>query len=153
MDVLVFELDQRRCGLPLGGVREVLRAVRVMPLPSAPEVIEGVIDLRGEIVPVLDVRARFGLPRRPLEPSDHLVVTRVRQRVVVLRVDRALDLKRVRDEDVAAVADITPAAPRVAGVARLPDGLIVIHDLPAFLSEAESATLDVAMASRSEEGA
>jgi purine-binding chemotaxis protein CheW len=153
VDVLVFELDGHRCGLPLGEVREVLRAARLLPLPSAPAVVEGVIDLRGEIMPVLDVRARFGLSRRPLDVSDHLVVARARERAVVLRVDRALELRQIPVEDVTDVRDVTPAAAHVAGVARLPDGLIVIHDLHAFLTEAESARLDAAMAARNKEGA
>src|SRR5436309_14010618 len=71
-EVLIFEVGSQRYGLPAAGVRELVRAVTVTPLPRAPAIVEGVIDLRGTIVPVLDIRARFRLPAKPPEPPHHL---------------------------------------------------------------------------------
>lgn len=136
LEVLVFEMGGQRYGLPAGDVRELLRAVALTPVPGAPATVEGAINLRGNAVPVLDLRPRFRLPPKPLEPSDHLIVARTGQTLAALRVDRALDLVRI---DRAAVGD-EAAAPGVAYVARAdgcPRGLVLIRDLQALLAAGE----------------
>ncbi len=120
-----------------------MRAVAITPLPDAPALVEGVVNVRGRILPVLDVRARFRLPARPLDPSDHFIVASAGARGVILRVDRATHLAFV-DEDAARPAG-DPGATYGAGVALLDDGTLLVHDVGAFLSEAESLGLDAAM--------
>ena len=61
VEALLFELAAQRFAVALGDVIEVVRAVAIRRLPSAPAITLGIIDVRGEIIPVLDVRARFGL--------------------------------------------------------------------------------------------
>jgi purine-binding chemotaxis protein CheW len=142
LEVLVFELADRRYGLPAADVRELVRAVAVRPLPGAPPAVEGVINVRGRVVPVLDVRARLRLPAKPLEPSDHLIIARAGERLVALRVDRATDLVRVDAGDVEEVRDLVPGLESVGWVARLPDDVLLVHDLGTFLSQVDSARLD-----------
>jgi purine-binding chemotaxis protein CheW len=157
--LLTFELEGQRCALMASEVLEVQRVVAMARLPRCPEIVEGVIDLRGKLVPVLDVRSRLGLPPSPLALSDHLVVARVPRtgggasphpsgpRVVAIRVDRALDLLPVPREK---IEDPRPVAGGVqtAGVAKLADGLVLIHDLRTFLSLDEEQQLDQAFAER-----
>jgi purine-binding chemotaxis protein CheW len=144
-DILLFALGGQRYGLWARDVRELLRAVAIVPLPRAPRVVEGVINLRGRVVPVLDLRARFGLPGKQLETSDHLIVAAVGARLVAIRADQALDLLPV-ELDRAQLEDLKASgAEYLAGVARLPDGLALIHDLEAFLSAGESIALDDAL--------
>jgi purine-binding chemotaxis protein CheW len=126
-------------------VRELVRAVAITPLPHAPSVIEGVVDVRGCVLPVLDVRARFGLPARPLDPSDHFIVASAGPRGVILRVDRATHLALVDEASVQTPQTLGPSAIYVAGVAKLEGGLVLIHDLTTFLSAAEAASLDEAL--------
>ncbi len=76
--VLVFELDELQCALDSASVVEALRAVALRPMPGQPDFIAGVFDLRGSIVPVLDLRARFGRPKRPLIASDTFIVVTIR---------------------------------------------------------------------------
>ena len=145
VDVLTFEVDRHRYALPVADVHEVVRAVAVVPLPKAPPVVQGIINLRGQVVPVLDLRTRFGLPARPLHLDDHLVVVRAGTRLVVLRADRALGLTRVDDHQIEPMTSVVPRAEYVAGLAKLPDGIVLISDPRAFLSEAESARLSEAL--------
>jgi purine-binding chemotaxis protein CheW len=133
-EVLIFEVGGRRFGLLAAEVRELVRAVTIVPLPMAPTTVEGVINLRGRVVPVLDLRPRLGLPARAVEPSDHLIIARAGERTVALRVDRALELAR----------------PEVAGggaaaVAKLDDGLAPIIDTANLLSPADSDALGAAL--------
>jgi purine-binding chemotaxis protein CheW len=145
MNVLVFEVSGQRYALPSSDVWEVLRAAAVVPLPRAPAVVEGVINLRGRLVPVLDLRTRFRLAAKPVEPTDHFVVAQAGDRAVALRVDRATDLAPLGEADVEDAKGVVPGAEYVAWVARHPDGLVLIHDLRTFLSRAESAALAEAL--------
>jgi purine-binding chemotaxis protein CheW len=105
-------------------------------------VVEGVINLRGTIVPVLDIRARFGLAPKAIEISDHLVIARAQNRVVAIRVDRVINLMTFAAGDIEDLSDAVPNSDYLAGVAKLPDGMVLIHDLARFLSEAEAAALN-----------
>jgi purine-binding chemotaxis protein CheW len=145
LDVLAFRLAGQRYGVPARDVREVVRATAVVALPKAPPAIEGVIDLRGVLVPVLDVRARFRLPPRAAAPSDHVVVAAAGPRLVAMRADDADGLVRLAPGDIEDPAAAVPAVGYVAGVARLPDGLLLIHDVAEFLSDAEAADVDAAL--------
>jgi purine-binding chemotaxis protein CheW len=144
-EVLVFEVGGQRYALPTADVLELVRAVAITPLPNAPAVIEGIVNVRGRIVPVLDLRARFRLPAKPLDPSDHFIVAAAGSRGVILRVDRATHLALVDDSSVQQPETLGVGAIYVAGVARLDDGMVLIHDLTTFLSAAESESLDDAL--------
>jgi purine-binding chemotaxis protein CheW len=150
--VLLFDIGGRRYGLFSAAVDEIVRAVPPVPLPGAPAVVEGVIDVRGSLRPVFDVRGRLGLPAKPLEPSDHLILARAGARPVAIRADRAAELAEVAETDIADAKRIVAGAERIAGIARLSDGLVLIYDLAAFLSEAEAAALDCALREKKEAG-
>ncbi|HWO89332.1 MAG TPA: chemotaxis protein CheW [Gemmatimonadales bacterium] len=143
--LLVFALGPHRFALPAASVREIVRAVAISALPGAPEVVEGVVNYRGRIVPVADPRCRFGLDRVPLQPDQHFVVAVAGSRWVALRVDRALELRQVLMDTVEWNPGSIAPSRYVAGVARLPDGLLVIHDLEQFLSLDEAARVDRAI--------
>lgn len=147
--VLTFDLGGERCALPARDVREVVRAARPARLPKAPAIVEGVLNVRGELVPLLDARRRFGLAPRPMSPVDHIVVATAGGRVVAFTVERALDVVPIAAEDIRDVADVAIGAEHVAGIARLPDGLLVIYDLDAFLSADEALELDRSLADAS----
>jgi purine-binding chemotaxis protein CheW len=140
-ELLTFEIAGARFGIPLAAVREIIRAVAFARLPKAPRVVEGVINLRGSVVPVLDIRARFRLPSKAIETSDHFIVAQAYDRVVAIHVDRAIDLLRLEQSEIENMTAVAPTSEYIAGVAKLPDGLVLIHDLTTFLSEAEAEAL------------
>ena len=152
LQVVVVEVEGRRCGLLARDVHEVVAAVRPSPLPGAPSEVEGLVNLRGTTVPVLDLRVRFGLPGRPVRPSDRMVVVEAAGRRLALRVDRVVDLASVAAADVDVEAHPLTGSGLTAGVARLPDGLLVICDLDAFLSADDVVALDLALAARDARG-
>jgi purine-binding chemotaxis protein CheW len=143
--VVTFELNGTRFGIRADAVREVYPSVTITALPRAPASIEGVVDVHGTIAPVYDLRSRLGLPVRPQGPDDHLIIAQADGRLVVIRVDRAIDLVQVPAAELEAAALPDPGGANVAGVARLGDGLVVICDLTAFLSPAESNQLAAAL--------
>lgn len=145
VEILLFEVGGQRYALRSSVVRELVRAVTIVSLPAAPAIIEGIIDVRGTVVPVLDLRARFGLPRSAAAHCDHLILAMAGPRLVALRVDRALDLTRLDATEVEDARGIAHTTQYVSGVARMPDGLVLIHDLRTFLSPSEAVRLDEAL--------
>ncbi|MBI2805980.1 MAG: purine-binding chemotaxis protein CheW [Planctomycetes bacterium] len=140
LDILVFSLDGQRHGVPVAEVQELLPALAIMPVPNAGFLergFEGVINLRGGIVPVLSLRRRFGMPVKGVALTDHFIVLRLHDRLTAVHVDQALELARL---DPAAIADVDTVDAREAGarVAKVGDGLILLHraqDLLALASQ------------------
>ncbi len=143
--IVVFSLDEQRYGLSLRATERVLAAVEVTPLPKAPAIVQGVFNLQGRIIPVMNVRRRFGLTERPITPEDQFVVARAGGRSVALVVDATDGVVETPANAVVPPATILPELPYVHGVFRLADGLVLIHDLNSFLALDEAATLDVAL--------
>lgn len=144
LTALVVEVAERRLGLPAEAVVEILPVVEHAPLPHAPAAIEGIVDVRGEVLPVLALRTRLGLPHRPPRLSDHLVLVRIGSRAVGVRVDRAVDLVDVTAEELRGGTPL-PGGDTLLGLAALPEGLLLIHDPDAFLSHSEAADLERAL--------
>jgi len=142
---MLFSLDDTLFAVTARDVREVVFAARITPLPGAPDVVEGVLNVRGTLAPAFDLRKRFGLPARPLDPDEHIVVAMAGGRLVVFRTDRVRDFARIPDEAIDRTADLVEGAAHVAGVGRTSDGLVLIHDLTAFLSSSEVIALDDAL--------
>jgi purine-binding chemotaxis protein CheW len=151
MRLLRFSLDDHRYGIASDAVVEIVRAVAITPLPGASSVIEGVIDVRGTIVPVFDLRARFGLPTRAVIPDDRFILARTPSRIAALHVDHVDELVDVDDRSAESLHTQVLTAQHVSGAATLPDGLVLIHDVATFLSGAESDALDVALARKASE--
>jgi purine-binding chemotaxis protein CheW len=146
--VLVFELDQRHYGLHLSRVDRVVRAVQVTPLPQSPEVVWGVIDVHGQVVPVFSLRKRFGFRERPIQATDQFILARTLRRDVALVADVASGVFELPAGDVIDSAQILPDLKQIEGVIQLADGMVLIHNLDRFLSVDEERALEHAMPAR-----
>jgi purine-binding chemotaxis protein CheW len=147
VEILNFEIETRRYALPLREVREVVRAVAITPLPGSPAAVEGVIDVRGALVPVMDLRWREQLPARAVHPREYLILVNAAGGTVAFRVDGVRQPAEIADHLIQDVRAIAPAADHIAGVAHLPDGLVLIYDLNRFLSPEEGRMLAGALSS------
>lgn len=142
-DLVLFTLDGSQFGLNSTAVQEVVRAVAIAAVPTVTPLLEGVVNVRGRIVPVLDLRHRLDLPPQGIDPSQFLIIATAGPRVIALRVDRVLDLTTVAESDIDPATTV-PGTRFVEGIVRLKDGLIVIQDLGAFLSLDEGDRFDEA---------
>jgi purine-binding chemotaxis protein CheW len=144
-EALLFELVEQRFALALSDVIELTRACAVQSLPQAPEVVMGALNLRGQVVPVLDLRRRLGLPEKALDPSDCFIFARVSDRSVALRVDRLLGIEELTVTPLSEASNLPERLAYVSGVAAVADGVVFIYDLEQFLSGAEVVALDQAL--------
>ena len=143
--IVVFTLDEPRFALPLSAVERVVRAIEITPLPKAPEIVLGVINAQGRIIPVMDVRARFRLPTRAVDCADRFILARTSRRSVALVADDVVGIHELADGEFVSAAPALPFAGYLHGVAQLDDTLTLIYDLEQFLSLDEEYGLDAAL--------
>jgi len=143
--LVVFSLDNQRYALDLVRVERCLRVVAITPLPAAPAVVLGVVDLGGTVVPVIDVRQRFNLPPREVRLSDQLLVATTGKRTVALLVDDTQGVIEASPESCAPAVGIVLGLELVDGAVKLEDGLVLIHDLARLLSLDEELAIGRAL--------
>ena len=143
--LVVFTLDDQRYALHLSAVERVVSAVAITPLPKVPDIILGVVNVHGRIVPVADIRRRFGLPAREMSLRDQFVIAHTVRRPVILVVDRVEGIVTYSPADVIRADSILSPIRHIEGVLKLKDGMALIHDLDGFLSLEEERSLDEAM--------
>jgi purine-binding chemotaxis protein CheW len=140
--LLIFTLDEQSYALRLAAVERVVRAAAITPLPQAPQIVLGVLDLQGQVIPVIDLRRRFGLPTRDLRTSDQFVVARAGELTVALVVDGTRDVLDAGAEVMVAPDQVLSAGlDFLEGVTRTADGLVLIHDLASLLFPEEQTLL------------
>jgi len=148
--LVVFSLDGQRYALPLDQVQRSIRVVAVTPLPEAPPIVLGIIDLGGVVIPAIDVRKRFSHPPRDVRLSDHLVIATTGKRTVALLVDETNGVIEATPVSVAPAGGILTGLELIDGVIKLEDGLILIHNLERLLSLEEEMAIDRAISARDE---
>lgn len=140
--LVVFNLDAYGFALSLAAVDRVIHAIAVRPLSKAPEIVLGVINLQGRILPVIDLRKRFNLPGRELLLSDQFIIARTSTKTIALVVDEVIDVVERSERDVIEANEIFPGIGSMEGVFKLGDEMIFIHDLNKCLSVEEETVLN-----------
>ena len=143
--LLVFTLDEQRYALHLSAVERVVRVIEITPLPKAPEIVLGVINIHGRIIPVVDTRKRFRLRECEIGLSDQLIIANTDTRPVALIVDSVTGVTEQSKDRIVQAEKILPGMEYVEGVLKLDDGMVLIHDLDGFLSLKEEKALERAM--------
>jgi len=151
--LLMFFVGERRLALPLDAVERVVRAVEVTPLPEAPATVVGLINVQGRLVPVLDLRPRFGLPPRAIEPDDHFVLARGAGRTVALWADAVAGVEACSESELVAADSVLPGSELIEGVFKRPDGLVLVCNPQQIVPLAERKRLEGALHSAAETGA
>ena len=143
--LVVFTLDEQRYALYLAAVERIVRVVEITPLPKSPEVVLGVVNVHGQIIPVVNIGKRFRLPEREIALSNQLIIASTSRRAVALLVDEVSGVVEISEREMIEAGKILPDMDYVEGIVKLEDGLILIHDLNTFLSIEEEKALDDAM--------
>jgi purine-binding chemotaxis protein CheW len=147
LKMVVFEVGGERMGLHLSAVIRVIPAVEITPLPKAPEVVLGVVNIQGCVVPVFNMHRRFHLPEREVGLDDHIILAQTVHGEVALLVEEVAGVVECAAAEVVESQRILPHLEYVEGVVKREDGLIFIHDLEKFLSLEEELSLEEALRS------
>jgi purine-binding chemotaxis protein CheW len=131
LHLVTFVLDREEYGIPVVQVREVIRVSEITRVPQAPAHVRGVTNLRGRILPVVEIRTRLGLEPGVVSPRSRIVVVEVHDRVIGLLVDAVLQVAKVPLDTVAPPPEevLSPQADYISGVARWSSRLIILLEL------------------------
>jgi purine-binding chemotaxis protein CheW len=143
-EVLVFVIGKEEYGVDILKVQEIRGYEKVTAIPSAPEFLKGVVNLRGTIVPVIDMRIKFRLPEPRYDSFTVVVILRLASRVIGIVVDGVSDVMLLAANDVkdpprlGSVVDSS----YLTGVATLKDRMVLLLDIEKFLSTGDLDLLD-----------
>ena len=138
MQIVAFRCSDVSFGVPIHRVREIVTVPQITPVPECPTFVRGIINLRGRILPVLDLGQRLGLPEGPRDGSGRiLIVEQDPQHLLGMLVDQASEVLRVPDEGLAPPPELAAhgAGGAVTSVARLDERLVLLLDLDRVLTQ------------------
>ncbi len=136
---VTFRLDKEKYCIDVMLVQEVLRVSEITPVPGAPGYVLGIINLRGNVVTVVDTRKRFGLMPRPIDDSSRIVIIEVNGNVVGMLVDSVADVVDLRKSEIEATPNVgtEESSKYIQGVASRDNELLIVVELNKFLSDEE----------------
>lgn len=143
--VIVFSLSDEEYGVEVGQVRTIERMMPMTRVPKTPPFVKGVINLRGVVVPVIDLRARFSLPEIEYTDNTRIIIVMVNDMEVGLIVDQASDVIDVNLEQIEDPPEVVGGikAKYLRGVAKLEDErLLILLNLPEVLNRDEIIQLE-----------
>ncbi len=141
--LVLFRIEGQRYALRLEAVERVIRAVAVTPVADAPADILGLVNVHGTVIPILDIRGVFDVPRRAMAPTDLLIIAGAGQRKVAIPVEEVSGVAEPAPGAAVPPGDILPGLGAfIEGAVTLEDGLVLIYDLERFLRENGSFLFD-----------
>ncbi len=146
IQVVSFKLGSEEYGVDIAQVQEINRMVAVTHVPRAPQFMEGVINLRGQLIPIIDLRARFGMPRAEHTKNTRIVVTEIGAKRVGMVVDSVSEVLRLPVDQIEDAPEMLTGVDTeyIRGVGKIEDRLIILLDLARIISGSEKRELDAA---------
>jgi purine-binding chemotaxis protein CheW len=144
IQLVSFNIGEEEFGVDILKVQEINRMSEVTKVPNAPDYVEGVINLRGKVIPIIDLRMRIGMPQKDSDKDTRIVVVELDSKVVGFVVDSVNEVLRINK-------NITePPPPMVAGIdseyitaiGKLDDRLLILLDLERILSSTERKEIE-----------
>jgi purine-binding chemotaxis protein CheW len=141
--VVVFELGREAYGVDIARVHEIIRMQTITAVPRAPQFVEGVINLRGKVIPVVDLRRRLGQTAGAPTRATRIVVVEIGAHTVGMIVDAVSEVLRVPAGAVEPPSSLvtTVDSEYLRGIAKLDDRLIILLDLDKVLTRSEQGAI------------
>jgi purine-binding chemotaxis protein CheW len=141
--LVVFELAKEFYGVDIGAVNTIIRMQEITQIPRTPDFVEGVINLRGSIVPVIDLRKRFGLPVGETTKASRIVVVEAAGQMIGMVVDAVAETLRLSSDAIEPPSPVVASldAEYLRGVGKQDDRLVILLDLDKVLSSKEVEAL------------
>lgn len=140
--IVLFSLGEPRYALYLSVVEKVVLAVEIIPLPKAPDIIFGVVNYHGNVIPVIDIRKRFRLPYREITLDDQFIIAKTSKRLVILVVDSVSGVYELDKYQIVDTAEEFPFTTYLSGITKIDTNIVLINDLEKFLSLDEERKLE-----------
>jgi purine-binding chemotaxis protein CheW len=143
LQLVTFSIGEEEFGVEILKVQEIICTMEITKVPRAPEFVEGVINLRGKVIPIIDLRRRFGLDSKKHDKHTRIIVIEINNMIVGFIVDSVSEVLRIP------AGTVEPPPPVVAGmesdyisgVGKLQDRLLILLDLDRLLSHEDMSAL------------
>jgi purine-binding chemotaxis protein CheW len=141
--IVVFELGSELYGVNIAAVESIIKMQAITKLPHSPVFVEGVTNLRGKVLPVIDLRRRFGMPPQEMDKNSRIIVVNVNSTEVGMIVDGVSEVLTVPAQAVEPAPSIATTVNSIfiTGIAKLDDRLVILLDLDRVLSVQEQEAL------------
>ena len=145
IQLVTFRLKDETYGINVMQVQEVLRVAEIAPVPGAPHYVLGIINLRGNVVTVIDTRTRFGLPQAEIDDLSRIIVIESEAQVVGILVDSVAEVADLHASEIDSAPNIgnEESSRYIQGVASRDNNLLIVVDLNKLLSEQEWAEMSM----------
>ena len=143
--LVVFKIDKEEFGVDISQVREIVKLLEITYMPKAPVFIEGVVNLRGQIVAVIDLAKRLGISARQRGENTRIIVIEIKENIVGMIVDSVSEVLRISSENIEEVPGLIDSeVPEhyIRGVGKLKDRLLVLLDLNRVLTHEEVSRVE-----------
>ncbi|RUO29919.1 chemotaxis protein CheW [Aliidiomarina sedimenti] len=136
---VTFRLEEETYGINVMQVQEVLRYSEIAPVPGAPDYVLGIINLRGNVVTVIDTRTRFGLPTHEVTENSRVVIIEAEQQVIGILVDSVAEVVYLRTSEIDSAPNVgtEESAKFIQGVSNRDGELLILVDLNKLLTDEE----------------
>ncbi|GAA0670359.1 MULTISPECIES: chemotaxis protein CheW [Rheinheimera] len=136
---VTFKLQEETYGINVMQVQEVLRYTDIAPVPGAPDYVMGIINLRGNVVTVIDTRARFGLPPSEVTDNSRIVIIESERQVIGIMVDSVAEVVYLKQSEIDTAPNVgtDESAKFIQGVSNRDGELLILVDLNKLLSDDE----------------
>ncbi|WP_221074119.1 chemotaxis protein CheW [Agarivorans aestuarii] len=136
---VTFQLESETYGINVMQVQEVLRYTEIAPVPGAPNYVLGIINLRGNVVTVIDTRSRFGLPSSDITENSRIVIIEAESQVIGILVDSVAEVVYLRSSEIDMAPNVgtEESAKFIQGVSNRDGQLLILVDLNKLLSDEE----------------
>jgi purine-binding chemotaxis protein CheW len=144
LQLVSFNIGSEEFGVDILKVQEINRMVEITKVPQAPHFVEGVINLRGKVIPIIDLRKRFGLEVKEYDKDTRIVVVDINGTIMGMIVDAVSEVLRLPSNAIEPPPEIVTGvnAAYIKGVARLDDRLLIFLDLSKVIDATELATIE-----------
>jgi purine-binding chemotaxis protein CheW len=146
LQVVGFRIGDETFGVRIGSVREIVRVPEITTVPNAQDTIEGVINLRGKIIPVIDLRKRFGQTQIVTDKKNRILVVELDGKLVGLIVNSASEVLKIPPSEIESPGSVFAdnGSSYVTGVGKLKGRLIILLDISKLLHRPEFKKLEEA---------
>lgn len=136
---VIFKLNQEEYGIEISNVKEITDYKEGIKVPNAPDFIDGVINLRGDVVPVINLKKRFNLDITEIEKNSRVIITNINGKLVGFVVDDASQVLIINDDDIESPPDLILNGNRqfITGIGKVNDEIIILLNFNEVLSEDE----------------
>ncbi len=139
--IVLFNLDDLKYAFQLSAVERVVSSVEITPLPKAPDIVLGIVNYQGLIIPVIDIRKRFRLPTKELSLEAQFVIAKTSKRLIVIVVDSVSGVYELGKSQIVDSAEAFPYTVYLSGISKIDSNIVLITHLEKFLTNEEEKIL------------